>query len=247
MVEASISFKFTVFVAAPNGRCEHEAERTPSPSVKRASNCNLSIGVATNVRFTTNGMCAKNNTHIYEARTSNNRVIAARDLNCCLLPHCEALRIGRSGFPIGTQPMRFPARSGSLYCCLCVVAFLKYFPTSRSRRVTQCAVTLYAQNCGKYLKAGVPKLSLSMYPFSISIDEHAPLNMSAGRIFFQGRVNSGFSRGGPKYFCREGKVAKLDFHHSKLRKQPFLKKCDGKMSNFKILERPWPSFQRPCP
>jgi len=60
----------------------------------------------------------------------------------------------------------------------------------------------------------VPKLSLSMYPFSISIDEHVPLNMSAGMIF---------SRGGPKYFCRV-KVAKLDFHHSKLRKQPFFKK-----------------------
>jgi len=32
-------------------------------------------------------------------------------------------------------------------------------------------------------RAGVPKLSLSMYPFSILIDEHVPLNMSAGRIF----------------------------------------------------------------
>jgi len=42
--------------------------------------CNLSVGVALNVRFTTNGMCVKNNTHIYVARTSNNRVIAACDL-----------------------------------------------------------------------------------------------------------------------------------------------------------------------
>jgi len=48
--------------------------------------CNLSVGVAFNVRFTTNGMCAKNNTHIYVARTSNNRVIAAHDLYYCLLP-----------------------------------------------------------------------------------------------------------------------------------------------------------------
>jgi len=39
--------------------------------------CNLSVGVALNVRFTMNGMCAKNNTHIYVARTSNNRVIVA--------------------------------------------------------------------------------------------------------------------------------------------------------------------------
>jgi len=31
------------------------------------------------------------------------------------------------------------------------------------------------------------------------------------------------------------KVAKLPFHHSKLRKQNFLQKDGGKMSNFKIL------------
>jgi len=46
---------------------------------------------ALNSRFTTNGMCAKNNTLIYVARTSNNRVIAACDLYCCLLPQCGAL------------------------------------------------------------------------------------------------------------------------------------------------------------
>jgi len=33
--------------------------------------CNLSVGVALNVWFTTNGMCAKNNIHIYVARTSD--------------------------------------------------------------------------------------------------------------------------------------------------------------------------------
>jgi len=48
-------------------------------------------------------MCATNNTYMYVARTSNNRVIAARDLYCCLLPQCEALRTYRSGFPIATQ------------------------------------------------------------------------------------------------------------------------------------------------
>jgi len=37
---------------------------------------------------------------VYVARTSNNRVIAAHDLYCCLLPQCEALRTCRSGFPI---------------------------------------------------------------------------------------------------------------------------------------------------
>jgi len=64
--------------------------------------CNLSFGVALNVRFTTNGMCANNNTHIYGARTSNNRVVATRGLYCCLLPQCEALRTCRSGFPTAT-------------------------------------------------------------------------------------------------------------------------------------------------
>ena len=29
--------------------------------------------------------------------------MAARDLYCCLLPQCEALRTCRSGFPIATQ------------------------------------------------------------------------------------------------------------------------------------------------
>jgi len=36
------------------------------------------------------------------ARTSNNRVIMACELYCCLLPQCEALRICRSGCSIAT-------------------------------------------------------------------------------------------------------------------------------------------------
>ena len=36
-------------------------------------------------------------------------------------------------------------------------------------------------------------------------------------------------------FAEGPKVAKFNFHHSKLRKQLFCKKFDGKMSNFKIL------------
>jgi len=40
--------------------------------------------------------------YVYVAQTSNNRVIMACDLYCCLLPQCEALRICRSGFPITT-------------------------------------------------------------------------------------------------------------------------------------------------
>jgi len=65
--------------------------------------CNLSVDVALNVRFTMNGMCVKNNTHMYVVRTSNNRVISLGDLYCCLLPQCEALRTCCSGFPIATK------------------------------------------------------------------------------------------------------------------------------------------------
>jgi len=64
--------------------------------------CNLSFGVVLNVRFTTNGMFTKNNTHIYVAQTGNNTMIAAYHLCCRLLPQCEALRTCRSGFPIAT-------------------------------------------------------------------------------------------------------------------------------------------------
>ena len=39
--------------------------------------------------------------YIYVARTSNNRVIAAHDLYCCLLPQCEALCTCRSCFSDG--------------------------------------------------------------------------------------------------------------------------------------------------
>jgi len=35
---------------------------------------------------------------IYVALTSNNSVIAANDIYCCLLPQCEALRTCTSGF-----------------------------------------------------------------------------------------------------------------------------------------------------
>ena len=58
------------------------------------------IQVLLQVRFTTNGICAKNNTHIYVVQTSNNRVIAPHDLYCCLLPQCEALRTCCSDFSI---------------------------------------------------------------------------------------------------------------------------------------------------
>ena len=41
--------------------------------------------------------------HMYVLRTSNNRVIMACELHCCLLQQCEALHTC-SGFPIATVP-----------------------------------------------------------------------------------------------------------------------------------------------
>jgi len=75
---------------------------TPLGNSQRWPCCNLSVGVVLNLRFTTNGMCVKSNTHIYVARTSNNRMIMVCDLYCCLLPQCEALHTRCSGFPIAT-------------------------------------------------------------------------------------------------------------------------------------------------
>ena len=86
-----------------------------------------------------------------------------------------------------------------------------------------------------------------MYLFGISIHEHVPLTWVLDLDFFQGRASSGFSRGGSKTFLQGPKVAKLHFHHSKLRKQPFLQKHDEKMSNFKILGGVGPLFDAHVP
>ena len=67
--------------------------------------CNLSVGVALNVRFTTNGMCIRITPYIgYVARASNNRVIpivwswhTVSIVACC---HSVKLRTCRSGFPM---------------------------------------------------------------------------------------------------------------------------------------------------
>jgi len=63
--------------------------------------CNLSLGVALNVQFTTNGTCTKNNTiymwHEQAIIEWARRVISI--VACC---QCEALRTCRSGFPITT-------------------------------------------------------------------------------------------------------------------------------------------------
>jgi len=53
--------------------------------------------LALSVRFTTNGMCVKNNTHIYTWREQAIRMIVA-------CSQCEALPASRSGFPIATLP-----------------------------------------------------------------------------------------------------------------------------------------------
>ena len=62
--------------------------------------CILSVSIVLNARFTTNGMCIKNNTHIYVTWTSRNRTSTTWDLYCCLLPQCEALWTCCSAFPI---------------------------------------------------------------------------------------------------------------------------------------------------
>ena len=64
--------------------------------------------------------------HIYMARTSNNRVIAACDLYCCLLPQCEALRTCRSGFPIARVP--WLSEGGSRPPCPRLDFEFLYFP-----------------------------------------------------------------------------------------------------------------------
>jgi len=61
---------------------------------KRGYCCNLSVGVALNVRSTTNKMCTKNNTHINVARTSNNRVIMA--CNLWWYWQCQRLNVATS-------------------------------------------------------------------------------------------------------------------------------------------------------
>jgi len=87
-----------------------------------------------------------------------------------------------------------------------------------------------------------------MYPFSILMHEHVPPNMVAGLGFFsrEGPVVD-FPGVGQNNFCRAPKVAKLHFHHSKLRKQPFLQKYNEKMSNFKIREGVGPLFDAHVP
>jgi len=50
-----------------------------------------------------------------------------------------------------------------------------------------------------------------MYPFSISIDEHVPLNMGAGIIFFQEGPKMNFQGVGQQYSAGEAKSGKITF------------------------------------
>ena len=64
--------------------------------------CSLSGGVALNVWFTMNGMCAKNNNTYTWREKAIIREIATHDLCCCLLPQCWALRTCYSSFASGS-------------------------------------------------------------------------------------------------------------------------------------------------
>jgi len=58
---------------------------------------------------------------------------------------------------------------------------------------------------------GVPKLSPSMYPFSISIDEHVPLNVSAGSFFSREGPIVHFPGVGQNIFAGGNKCGKILF------------------------------------
>jgi len=71
--------------------------------VKRRGSCyNHSAGVALKCAVHHERDVGEEQYHIYVAWTSNNRVIAACELYCYLLPQCEALHSCNSGFPIAT-------------------------------------------------------------------------------------------------------------------------------------------------
>ena len=98
-------------------------------------------------------------------------------------------------------------------------------------------------------KTGVPKLSPSMYPFSISIDEHVPLNMSARRILSRKGPIVDFPGVGQNIFAGGNKCGKIWFSPLETKKRPFYQKIlyDEKTSNFKILGRPWSPLLTPMP
>ena len=93
--------------------------------------------------------------YIYVAPTSNNRVIMACELYCCLLPQCEALRICRSVLPIATQTCWNDSRSGARIGFLWALensthkvftmypTIFAYFDISRILRIQTAAVSYF--------------------------------------------------------------------------------------------------------
>jgi len=87
---------------------------------KRGCCCNLSGGVALHVWFTTNGLCAKNNTHIYCMWREQAIIIewswyVISIVACCY--SVKLLRTCRSCFPIATvQKLLMRINSAILWC-----------------------------------------------------------------------------------------------------------------------------------
>jgi len=64
-----------------------------------------------------------------------------------------------------------------------------------------------------------------MYPFSISIDEHVPLKMGAGRIFSKEGAVVDFPGVGQQYFCKGAKSGKITFSPPETKETTFLQTC----------------------
>jgi len=72
-------------------------------------------------------------------------------------------------------------------------------------------------------RTGVPKLSLSIYPFSISIDEHVPLKMGILEGFFSKKgAIADFPGVSQQYFCKGAKSGKIIFSPLETKETTFL-------------------------
>jgi len=161
--------------------------------------CNISVGVALDVLFTTNGMWAKKNSHIYLARKGYNRVIIACDLYCCLLLQCEALRTCRSGFPIATQPSLLCKLEHQVQCqnfFLGPNSFHAWKPCSIRTHIKSCisrtSVIWKVGWCVSYkfsLKSVSILLVCSTIPSSISIFTKQKLENSGDALKFTVKID----------------------------------------------------------
>jgi len=104
-----------------------------------------------------------------------------------------------------------------------------------------------AKELFKPSKTGVPKFFPSMYPFSISIDEHVPLNMSGRRFFFREGPIVDFPGVGKIIFAGGNKCGKIWFSPLETKKTSFYQKIWWEYVTFQNSGRPWPPFWRPCP